>query len=207
MTKIKICGVTNLEDALAVAELGADAIGFMFAESPRRIEPEAAREIARWLPEGLLTIGVFVDAPVEQVAALDWLSAAQLHGKEPPEYLQLLPQSRKIKAFRVKGAAVLESLALYASADAFLLDAYVKGIPGGTGQRFNWELAVEAKRFGKPIILAGGLEPGNVAEAIERVAPDWLDVSSGVEAVPGRKDHSKVEEFIRNVREADRRAR
>ncbi len=169
MTKIKICGVTNLEDALAVAELGADAIGFMFAESPRRIEPEAAREIARWLPEGLLTIGVFVDAPVEQVAALDWLSAAQLHGKEPPEYLQLLPQSRKIKAFRVKGAAVLESLALYASADAFLLDAYVKGIPGGTGQRFNWELAVEAKRFGKPIILAGGLEPGNVAEAIERV--------------------------------------
>lgn len=208
MTRIKICGITNEEDALAAAAFGADAVGFVFAESPRRIAPDKAREIARALPAGVLTIGVFVNAPPHEVSALAWLSAAQLHGAESPECLEALPQAMRIKAFRVRDEMDLAPLADYvAAADALLLDAYVKGAAGGTGQRFNWNLAISARRFGKPIFLAGGLEPANAAEAVERVAPDWLDVSSGVETAPGRKDHRKIEEFIRNVREADRRAR
>lgn len=208
MTKIKICGITSLNDALAAVRLGADAVGLVFAPSPRRIEPEAAREIARSLAGKILTVGVFVDPAPEETRAVSWLSGFQLHGDESPEQLAALPRGWKIKSFRIENRLDLSLLATYREvADAFLLDSRVEGIAGGSGRSFPWELALAAREVGKPIILAGGLNPGNVGEAIRLVSPDWVDVSSGVEVSPGRKDHAKMEEFINNVRAIDRSSR
>lgn len=203
MVRIKICGITNLEDALLAAELGADALGFIFyPKSPRAVSPEAAREIIRRLPPFVLTVGVFVDeepARVQEIAAyagLDWL---QLHGAESPDSCRTVGR-RVIKGFRVKGEESLALLEPYHGAvQAFLLDTYRPGTPGGTGETFDWELAHRAKEFG-PIILAGGLIPDNVAEAIRTARPAAVDVASGVEAAPGKKDPDKLKTFMEAAR-------
>lgn len=203
MLRIKICGITNLEDALLATELGADALGFIFyPPSPRSVTPDAARAIIAQLPPLVTTVGVFVDedaATVKELAAwvgLDWL---QLHGQETPEYCRSL-ERRLIKTFRVRDENSLAELAAYqGAAQAFLLDTYKKGQAGGTGETFNWDLAREARKYG-PIILAGGLTPANVAQAVAAARPQAVDVASGVEAFPGKKDPMKLTAFIKAVR-------
>jgi phosphoribosylanthranilate isomerase len=197
MTRVKICGITNLEDALFAAEAGADALGFVFyARSPRCIALDRAREIVLRLPPFVATVGVFVNKElnrVKEIMAHCHLDYAQLHGDETPEQVAALAP-RAIKAVRVRSAMDVERLSTY-QAVAYLLDTYHPTKHGGTGEAFDWELAVAAKRYG-PIILAGGLTPDNVADAIKRVHPYAVDVSSGVEAAPGIKDHQKVQRFI-----------
>jgi phosphoribosylanthranilate isomerase len=202
--KVKICGITNVADGKAAADAGADAVGFIFCEdSPRWVAVETAAEISAALPPYLMRVGVFVDAPEDFVAGAIQrcgLTMAQFHGSEPQEYCGQFGVMA-MKAFRVKDAASLEGIGAY-RVDAVLLDSYVKGHAGGTGEKFNWDLAVEAKKFGKPIFLAGGLTAENVAEAIRATQPFGVDVSSGVEASPGRKDHDKVRRFIAAARGA-----
>src|SRR5712692_4770861 len=181
--RVKICGITNREDALAAVEAGAHALGFVFAASPRQVTPAQAAEIIAALPPFVLTVGVFVDAEVAPTLSRCPLHAVQFHGQESPGVLAGITGVRRIKACRVATSADLELLAAYREvADAFLLDARVPGIAGGTGQSFPWPLAREACRFGRPIILAGGLTPENVTAAIEACRPEAVDVSSGVEA-------------------------
>jgi phosphoribosylanthranilate isomerase len=203
MVRIKICGITNLEDALLAAELGADALGFIFyAKSPRSVAPEAAREIIRQLPPFIVTVGVLVNeeaAAVRDLAArlgLDWV---QCHGQESPEYCRSLGR-RVLKAFRIQNEGSLKELASYqGAAQAFLLDTYKKGQVGGTGEIFDWDLARKAQAYG-PIVLAGGLTAANVAQAIEVAQPQAVDVASGVEAAPGKKDLEKLRNFFRAIR-------
>ncbi len=202
MVRIKICGITNLEDALLAAELGAQALGFIFyAKSPRSLEPEAAREIIRQLPPLVLSVGVFVNeeaALVRDLAArvgLDWV---QLHGQESPEYCRSLGR-RVLKGFRIKDEDSLKELPAYHGAvQALLLDTYKQGQTGGTGEAFDWELAVRAKEYG-PIVLAGGLTAANVAHAVAAVRPQAVDVASGVEAAPGKKDPEKLRAFFKAI--------
>jgi phosphoribosylanthranilate isomerase len=201
--KIKICGITRLADALAAAECGADAIGFIFVQSsPRYIPPARAAGIVRALPASVLPVGVFVDASrstiAEAVTAVG-IRALQLHGDEPPESTIGfgLPV---FKAHRVSPDFAIETLGRYAVA-AHLLDAYVEGIRGGTGRQFNWEVAVQATREYR-IILSGGLTPENIDGAIRHVRPQAVDVSSGVEQQPGLKDHVKLRRFIEAARNA-----
>jgi phosphoribosylanthranilate isomerase len=200
--RIKICGITNLEEALLAADLGADALGFIFyPPSPRSVEPQAAKAIIAQLPPFVTTVGVFVDedaATVKELAAaagLDWL---QLHGKETPEYCRSLDR-RVIKAFRIRDESSLAELTSYQDiVQALLLDTYKKGQVGGTGETFNWDLALKAKQSG-PIILAGGLTSENVAQAIAVAHPQAVDVASGVEAAPGKKDPEKLKAFFKAV--------
>ncbi|HIE28131.1 TPA: phosphoribosylanthranilate isomerase [Candidatus Poribacteria bacterium] len=197
MTKVKICGMTNLDDALAAVEFGADALGFVFVpNTPRYIEPAKAAGIIARLPLFVMAVGLFVNASeehIKQVADQCKLNILQLHGQEPPDFC--LRFNRKvIKAFRVKDRGSLTALPKY-TVSAYLLDTYVKSAMGGTGVTFDWRLASDAKRYG-PVILAGGLNPENVAKAIQQVRPYGVDVSSGVEAKPGKKDHSKLKDFI-----------
>ncbi|HEV2209863.1 MAG TPA: phosphoribosylanthranilate isomerase [Verrucomicrobiae bacterium] len=195
---VKICGLTNEADALAAANAGADALGFVFYESsPRHVSVERAREIVRRLPAPVVKVGVFVNAPEELVLrALSecGLNLLQFHGDEPPEYCSQFG-IMSMKAFRIRDAASLEAVALYPT-DAWLLDAYSAEVVGGTGATFNWELARTVQGRGRPIFLAGGLTPENVATAIQQVQPYGVDVSSGVETSPGKKDQQKVEAFI-----------
>jgi phosphoribosylanthranilate isomerase len=203
--KVKICGITNLLDAKAAAEAGADVLGFMFYEkSPRSISCEAAAAITRELPPFIIKAGVFVDAPEDNVLRAIrecGLNLLQFHGEETPDYcLQFGIMS--MKAFRVRDADSLQALRQYPT-EAWLLDAYTPGKLGGTGEVFNWDLAREARTWGRPIFLAGGLTPDNVAEAIERAQPYAVDVSSGVEAAPGRKDHARIKAFIQAAQQAE----
>jgi phosphoribosylanthranilate isomerase len=195
--RVKVDGITNREDALLAVEAGAHALGFVFAPSPRQVSAEAAAEIVAGLPPFVMTVGVFVDGDVAGVLERCPLDAVQFHGEEPPEALAAVRGVRRIKAFRVATAEHLEALATYREvAEAFLLDARVEGVAGGTGQAFPWHLAREARRFGRPILLAGGLTAENVQEAIEIGRPDAVDVSSRVEAAPGRKDPVLVRRFV-----------
>lgn len=196
--RVKICGITTLPDAIAAVRAGADALGFMFYEqSSRRLSIEAAAAIARELPPFVAKVGVFVDPAresVKEAIAKCHLSAVQLHGTESPDFCCSL-DAAVIKAFRMQGPASLDQLVNYPTS-AWLLDSYVPNQPGGTGERFNWELAVKAKAFGRPIVLAGGLTPENVASAVEQVQPYGVDVSSGVESAPGKKDAGKMRAFV-----------
>lgn len=204
MTRIKICGITNLKDALVAVELGADALGFVFAESPRRIGPEVASQIIRSLPPFITVVGLFVDERAEVVREIMKecrLDALQFHGNESPDYCKLFPR-KMIKAFRIKDEETLKTISSY-KVNAYLLDAYVEGMAGGTGETFNWNLAIEAKKIGPPIILAGGLGPDNVVEAVRKVRPYGVDVSSQIEKAPGKKDHKKMRAFIEAVRRTD----
>ena len=192
----------SIDDAQAAVEAGADALGFMFYEpSPRYLTPEEAGAIIRELPAHVARVGVFVDtdeATIRNTATTAGLDTLQFHGNESPDFCTQF-KLRTIKAFRVKEGESLGQLAGYGT-DAWLLDSYVQGVPGGTGERFNWDLAVEAKRLGCPILLAGGLTPDNAGEAVDQVAPFGLDVSSGVEAAPGRKDAAKMATLIASAK-------
>ena len=195
---VKICGITSEADALAAVEAGADAIGLMFYEgSPRHVTLEQAKAISAALPQHVMRVGVFVNAEeafVHQALTECMLNILQFHGDETPEECSRYPVMT-LKAFRVQGEETLAQLEAYPSA-GYLLDAYVKDALGGTGATFNWDLAVRAQEFGKPIFLAGGLTPENVAEAVRKVQPFGVDVSSGVEIEPGRKDAEQMRTFV-----------
>lgn len=203
MVKVKICGITNRDDALHAADCGADALGFVFyAASPRCVAPEQARIIIASLPPFVTRVGLFVNEDPERIKALVaacGLDAVQLHGDELPADC-LLPPCRVIKGVRPAAAAELAALADY-PVTALLVDAAVPGRFGGTGQRADWELARHIATRHR-VILAGGLTPDNVGEAVRHVCPYGVDVASGVEVAPGRKDPDKVARFIRMAREA-----
>ena len=203
--KVKICGITNPADGLAAAEAGADALGFVFYDkSPRNISVTTAAGIIRQLPAFLVKVGVFVNAPADLVVRAVGecgLGLLQFHGEETPDYcLQFGVMS--MKAFRLGDTATLQTLKDYPT-DAWLLDACTPDKLGGTGERCDWELAAEARKLGRPIFLAGGLTPENVAEAVRRVRPYAVDVSSGVEAAPGRKDPAKVRAFVQAAKSVE----
>jgi phosphoribosylanthranilate isomerase len=200
--RVKICGITNNEDAQAAVEYGADALGFVFAKSPRQITKEQARDIIENLPPFISPVGVFVDENadmIKEICDFCGIHTVQLHGNESPLYLNDLKGYKIIKAFRIKDEDDLKSLANY-KPHAFLLDSYVKGVMGGTGVSFKWEIARQAHKYGT-IILSGGLTPENVKEAIQMVKPYAVDVSSGVEASPGKKDKLLMKCFIINAKE------
>ena len=201
MVKVKICGITNLEDAIMAVEAGADALGFVFFQgSARFISPAQAAALICRLPPFVQTVGLFVNeelATVNAVADQCRLDIVQLHGEESPDYCHAI-RRRIIKAFRVKDAASLDTISDYRVA-ACLLDAWSPAAYGGTGTTFNWEIAAHAAAS-RPIILAGGLTPENVVEAIISVKPYAVDVSSGVEIAPGKKDAGLVSRFIRATR-------
>lgn len=207
MTRVKICGITRMRDACRAVDWGADALGFVFFPgSPRFIAPRRAGAIIRTLPPFVAAVGVFVDSPLEEVLgaiAECGLTAVQLHGRESPAFCARLPV-KVVKSFRVRGSRLPRGLAAY-PVDALLLDAYRKGVAGGTGLCFPWETARRAGRFGR-VILAGGLCPENVIEAIETARPYAVDVSSGVERSPGVKDARLLRDFLRRVREHGCRA-
>jgi len=203
--KVKICGITNPADGVAAAESGADALGFMFYEqSPRRVSVADAVAVIRELPPLVMKVGVFVNAPEEQVfraIAECSLNLLQFHGSESPEYCRQFGLM-SMKAFQIRDADSLAALPTY-DTDAWLLDAYSPSKHGGTGEVFNWDLAIEAQKHGRLVFLAGGLTPGNVAEAVRRVRPYGVDVSSGVEVSPGKKDREKVRAFIEAARSVE----
>jgi phosphoribosylanthranilate isomerase len=206
MIRVKVCGITNLEDALAAADLGADALGFVLAPSPRQITPESLRRLVAELPPFIMKVGVFVDRPLDEVRRImsDYgLDLAQLHGSESVEYCEAL-HPRAIKAFQVKDATVLKQLPLY-RASAYLLDGYHSQLKGGSGQSFDWKIAHQAGRLGR-IILSGGLAPENIVQAIAIARPYGVDVSSGVETHPGKKDRGKLAAFVQAVKESNSEA-
>ena len=203
MTWIKICGLTNIEDALNAASLGADALGFIFAPSPRKVDPATVRGIVRSLPASLLKVGVFLNqalSEVRETAAYCHLDGLQFHGEESPEYCQKFSQ-RVIKTIRIKGVESLEDMVRFRNV-WILLDTYNPLKGGGTGIQFPCEIALKA-REDVDFILSGGLNPSNVGEAIKKVRPMGVDVCSGVETTPGKKDLSKMGEFVKEVRRAD----
>lgn len=204
-TAVKICGITRLEDGLAAAQAGAHAIGLVFhPASPRLVTIGRAREIARSLPPFVTAVGLFVDAPedeVRRVLEAVPLQLLQFHGGESPDYCTRFGMPY-IKAVRVKaGVDLLQYARLHCEARGLLLDAFVEGVPGGSGNAFDWNLIPSALPL--PIVLAGGLTPHNVGEAIRRVKPWAVDVTSGVEREKGIKDAAKIAAFIRGARDAD----
>ena len=198
MVKIKICGITELGDALHALDCGADALGFVFYErSPRAITRHRAQAIIAQLPPFVTVVGLFVNedpGTVREIADDCGLDVIQYHGDESPETVRLAPR-RAIRALRVRESDTLDEINCY-PASGLLLDAWVAGAFGGTGVLCNWEIAAEIAQK-RPVILAGGLTPENVATAIQAVRPYGVDVSSGVEATPGHKDRKKVAAFIR----------
>jgi len=205
MIKIKICGITNPDDALFASECGADALGFNFyKKSPRYIEPQKAAEIVRRLPPFVVPVALFVNEREEKIRDVQFttgIKVLQFQGDERPEFCERF-STQVIKVFQVKDKESLKHMAHY-RVNAYLLDSYREGLRGGTGETFDWHLAVVAKTFGR-IILAGGLTPDNVAEAVKLVQPYGVDVASGVEMEKGIKDHAKLKKFITEVRRASR---
>lgn len=204
MTVIKVCGITNPGDALVAAEAGADAVGLVFAESPRRVGVEEAREISVALPDNVLKVGVFVNAEPEEVLGIVrevGLDLAQLHGDETPDTVTAVRDGgvRVMKALRVRDAASLEALNGY-EADLFLLDAYSEKARGGTGERFDWGLAKSLRGRGN-IVVSGGLGPENVREAVELFEPYGVDASSSLEDEPGKKNDERVRRFVLAARD------
>jgi phosphoribosylanthranilate isomerase len=213
--RVKICGIARPEWAVAAAEAGADAIGLVFAESPRRVTAAQAARIVGALPPWVAAVGVFVDASAEEILAMAaeaGLAAAQLHGDEPPEIVGRLGRLKAIKAFRVGSGADLEAARAWKTkserlgrpADAYLVDARVAGGPkGGTGRTADWGLAARMNLEGfRPLVLAGGLGPENVAEAVAAVRPWGVDGSTGLESAPGEKSPEKIRAFAEAVRKA-----
>ncbi|MEI7844052.1 MAG: phosphoribosylanthranilate isomerase [Gallionellaceae bacterium] len=205
MTRIKICGITREQDLHAVASSGADAIGLVFYEkSPRHVSLQQAVDLLRAAPPFLTVVGLFVNPTVEyvrEVLAQVSLDVLQFHGEETPEFCAQFGKPY-LKAIRVKpGVDLVQCAALYSGAQGLLLDAFVEGTQGGTGESFDWALI--PKNLPLPVILSGGLHPGNVAAAIKQVRPYAVDVSSGVEATKGIKDAAKVAAFIKEVKKIE----
>jgi phosphoribosylanthranilate isomerase len=199
--RIKICGITRLEDAQAAVELGAWAVGMIFYErSPRRCELAEAERIGAALRRRGELVGVFVNSPLETIADVNervGLTLVQLHGDEGPSFCSEVARrtgARTIKAAAVRGPATLQDLARFHT-DFHLLDGYAEGMRGGTGERFDWSL-IEGRRSKVPLILSGGLDANNVGEAIAATRPYAVDVASGVESAPGVKDHERIRAFI-----------
>jgi phosphoribosylanthranilate isomerase len=204
MVKAKVCGITTPEDALTAANSGADAVGLVFAESPRKLSVEQAREVANTLPDGVLKVGVFVDEEPEEVLRVVrevGLDYAQLHGDESPETVTFLRGEgvKVIKALRVRGAGSLAAMDKY-EADLFLLDAWSEKARGGTGERFDWEVAKSYGGRGN-ILVSGGLTPENVREAIQFFEPYGVDASSSLEDAPGKKNGERVRRFVSAAKE------
>lgn len=210
MVKVKVCGITNLEDALSALAAGADALGFNFyRRSPRYIAPEDARRIISELPSGaVLCVGVFVNeesaATVARMAAESSVAAVQLHGDESPAYCAALNEHRVIKALRVGKDFAPERAREYC-AESILLDAFSASARGGTGETFDWELARQTREVVAQLYLAGGLTAENVTDAIAAVRPYAVDVCSGVELAPGRKDAARVRAFVSAVRATEKK--
>jgi phosphoribosylanthranilate isomerase len=199
MRLVKICGITNAGDARVAADAGADAVGFIFAESPRRVSVEEARRISITLPEHVIRVGVFVDEEPAEILGISrevGLDLAQLHGDETPETVTALREAgvKVMKALRVESAATLEALDEY-EADLFLLDAHSARARGGTGERFEWGVAKSLKGRDN-IVVSGGLDPENVREAVEFFEPFGVDASSSLEDGPGRKNGELVRRFV-----------
>jgi len=198
--KIKVCGITNYEDASLAVSLGAHAIGFIFADSPRQVEPAKAKAIISDLPPFVKTVGVFVNEDlgiINNIIDSCGLDLVQLHGDESPEICEAL-MPRVIKAFQLRDESSLDNLKLYKDkVKAFLFDTYSKGKRGGTGKVFNWDLAVKGKQSDIPVILAGGLSPSNLLAAIETVKPYAIDLNSGIEDRPGKKSPQLLNKAMR----------
>ncbi|MEK6713465.1 MAG: phosphoribosylanthranilate isomerase [Nitrospirota bacterium] len=201
MVKVKICGITNLEDAQAAAEAGADALGFVFyPDSPRFIDPGNARAIIAKLPVFITSVGVFVDESedlIRRIIREGGIQILQFHGSESPVLCTRF-REKVIKAIRIKDEESISEMQMY-DVDTFLLDTYLDCAKGGTGKTFNWKYAEMAKGNGR-IILSGGLNPSNIGDAVRTLKPYGVDVSSGVEISPGKKDHVKIREFVREAK-------
>ena len=200
--KVKICGITNYEDATIAVDLGAAALGFIFAASPRQITPQKARDIIHAIPPFVKTVGVFVNegpAKIKEMVHYCGLDLVQLHGDESPDLChELMPST--IKALRIKDASSIQSsLAYQGKVKALLLDTYAKDKAGGTGSTFDWRLAIKIKELGIPIILAGGLGPSNIDDAIRTVKPYAVDVNSGVEECPGKKSPTLMKDLMKKI--------
>jgi phosphoribosylanthranilate isomerase len=200
---VKICGITDPKDAWIAVELGAAALGFIFAASPRQITPHKARDIINAIPPFVKTVGVFVNedlTAIKNVKHYCGLDLVQLHGDEPPDLCaELMPYA--IKALRIKDESSLRTARPYrGKVRALLLDTYSKDKAGGTGETFDWQLALKIKKLGVPIILAGGLGPSNINDAISTVRPYAVDVNSGVEEHPGKKNHTLIEDLMQKVK-------
>jgi phosphoribosylanthranilate isomerase len=199
--KVKVCGMTNLKDTLVAVEEGADAVGFIFyKKSPRSVTMKLVREIVLELPPFVDTVGVFVDETADQINKIaDYcnLDMVQLHGDESPTFCKKI-RRRVIKAFRVKDMQSVKNISNF-QVSGFILDTFSESLHGGTGKVFDWNLALPAKKFG-PVIIAGGVTPNNVRQAIQRVRPYGVDVCSGVESEPGIKDHKKIRVFLKNAK-------
>ncbi|MBU4345775.1 MAG: phosphoribosylanthranilate isomerase [Candidatus Omnitrophica bacterium] len=205
MVKVKICGITNLEDALAAVGAGGDGLGFVFyKKSPRYITPQKARNIIRIIPSGIIKVAVFVNAKEEtirHIAKMCRFDILQFHGDESAGFCHRFKGYKVIKAFRIKDKDSLKNLRRY-PVWAFLFDSYHRNLFGGTGKAFDWRIIRKSVLPRKNIFLSGGLNPKNIKRAIKLIKPDWLDVSSSVEINPGKKDYKKVREFIKAVRDA-----
>lgn len=204
MTWIKICGITNMEDGQKATSLGVDALGFIFAPSPRRVEPALAKKIILALPKTLLKVGVFVNEDPEEVlriAEYCGLNALQFHGEEPPEYCHKFSYPM-LKALHIRDFGSLKDMERYHENVSILLETYSPVQAGGTGNVFPWEIALRAKEK-RNFILSGGLNPVNVGEAVKKVRPWGVDVCSGVETNPGKKELLKMAEFVMEVKKAD----
>ena len=202
MVKVKICGITNLEDALFSYFSGAQALGFVFyKKSPRYISLQKAKNIARILPKKIKLAGVFVNEKVptvKRIAKLCNLDMLQFHGKESPEYCRKFKGYKVIKAFRVSRKEDLDNIFKYKTF-AYLFDSFSRGALGGTGSKFNWKILEQAAKMKPVVFLSGGLTCGNVCGAIKLLKPDWVDVSSSLESMPGKKDHKKITKFIQST--------
>ena len=201
--KVKICGITDYGDASMAVELGADALGFIFAHSPRQVTPQKARDIISAIPPFAKTVGIFVNQdPIEinKIVRYCGLDLVQLHGDESPDFCnELMPYT--IKALRIKNETSLRTAQAYrGKVRALLLDTYSKDKAGGTGEAFDWQLAIKIKKLGIPIILAGGLGPSNIDGAISTVRPYAVDVNSGVEKRPGKKSHALIKDLMEKVK-------
>lgn len=201
--KVKICGITEREDALNAVKLGVDVLGFIFASSPRQVSPERVRRIIDEIPPFIKTVGVFVNEEaktIRELISFCGLDLVQLHGNESPVFCRdLMPYA--VKALRIKDDSSLESASAYQGiVRALLLDTYTKDQFGGTGKTFDWGLAKKAKYFGIPIILSGGLRPTNIEHAVRIVEPYAVDVNSGVEDQPGKKSYALMEELMIKLR-------
>jgi phosphoribosylanthranilate isomerase len=200
---VKICGITDYGDASMAVELGADALGFIFAHSPRQVTPQKARDIISAIPPFAKTVGIFVNQdPIEinKIVRYCGLDLVQLHGDESPDFCnELMPYT--IKALRIKNETSLRTAQAYrGKVRALLLDTYSKDKAGGTGEAFDWQLAIKIKKLGIPIILAGGLGPSNIDGAISTVRPYAVDVNSGVEKRPGKKSHALIKDLMEKVK-------